>query len=134
MRTYAIYENLDNNFVSVKQGFSWPAFFFGWMWMLTKRLWKEAAIYIGIFFFIVVLLDDIPSLLAIIIYAFCGFIGNELVEKNLRQRGYKKVGEVKTSSMFLHFFVYLFLYGWLMLELFPEFLLILFLVSFLIRF
>jgi hypothetical protein len=36
------YINPDHGFVRVKTGFSWPAFFLGGLWAITKGLWLPA--------------------------------------------------------------------------------------------
>ena len=46
MRTYKIYRK-DAEVVAVKDGFSYPGFFFTWIWALVKRLWT-----VGLFFFL----------------------------------------------------------------------------------
>lgn len=101
---------------SVKQGFSWPAFLFTWIWAFVKKLNKLGCIYL---FIVIVLriidnlpyfkkLDDLNTLnslthneiimkfslaclLLIINFIFilyCGFTGNSFREKNLISRGY----------------------------------------------
>ena len=46
MKTFKVYSHPIQGFKAVKVGFSWPAFFFGDLWMLVKRLWGLAAIWI----------------------------------------------------------------------------------------
>jgi hypothetical protein len=46
MMTYMIYRN-DVDVVAVKDGFSYPGFFFTWIWAFVKKLWG-----VGIFFFL----------------------------------------------------------------------------------
>ncbi|MBS1174130.1 MAG: hypothetical protein H6R05_261 [Burkholderiaceae bacterium] len=45
MKKYQIYQHSVLGVEAVKVGFSWPAFFFNWVWMLFKRLWSFAAIW-----------------------------------------------------------------------------------------
>ncbi|MEG6508062.1 DUF2628 domain-containing protein [Methyloligella sp. 2.7D] len=33
----------------VKEGFSWPAFFFSWIWLIYHRMWIELACFIVVF-------------------------------------------------------------------------------------
>jgi len=43
---FTVYKNQINGYTdAVKQGFSWPALFFGPFWMLVKRLWGMAILW-----------------------------------------------------------------------------------------
>jgi hypothetical protein len=44
MHEYAIYENQFEQTEAVKQGWSWPAFFFSWIWALVKKMNKIAVV------------------------------------------------------------------------------------------
>jgi hypothetical protein len=39
MKLYTIYVNSQGDHKAVKQGWSWPAFLFTWMWAITKNIW-----------------------------------------------------------------------------------------------
>src|SRR6266478_7831257 len=39
MRVYQIFKHPEKGAQAVKRGFSWPGFFFSWIWALTRRLW-----------------------------------------------------------------------------------------------
>ncbi|MDP9140766.1 MAG: hypothetical protein M3O62_08260 [Pseudomonadota bacterium] len=41
MRTFQTYRHPTQGFAAVKVGFSWPAFFFGGLWMLACSLWGK---------------------------------------------------------------------------------------------
>lgn len=41
MRTFDVYRHASDGHEAVKQGFSWPAFFFTWIWALLKKLWGQ---------------------------------------------------------------------------------------------
>jgi len=45
VKTFNIYHHPIHGYEAVKVGFSWPAFFFAFIWMLLKRLWLHAAVY-----------------------------------------------------------------------------------------
>ena len=64
MKSFNAYRHPTRGFEAVKVGFSWPAFFFGLAWMLVKRLWKFAGLWL-------------------VAYAACSLIGG--VAKNLLQ-------------------------------------------------
>ena len=42
MRTFDIFSNGNGKHTAVKQGWSWPAFFFSWLWSLFSGLWIAA--------------------------------------------------------------------------------------------
>ena len=42
MKTFNVYKHPTQGIEAVKVGFSWPAFFFGIIWMLVKKLWGLA--------------------------------------------------------------------------------------------
>ena len=43
MRHYRIFARSEKQIEAVKIGWSWPAFFFSFCWMLIKKLWWRAA-------------------------------------------------------------------------------------------
>jgi hypothetical protein len=63
------------------EGFSWPAFFFGVIWLAFKGMW----IHFLISFLIIIF---ISSLLVIPIWIFYAFMGNELHKQFLLRKGY----------------------------------------------
>ena len=38
-QTYKVYYHRTGGYRAVKQGFSWSAFFFTWLWAFVKKLW-----------------------------------------------------------------------------------------------
>jgi len=64
MKSFNAYCHPMRGFEAVKVGFSWPALFFGFFWMLVKRLWKFAGLWL-------------------VAYAACSLLGG--VAKNLLQ-------------------------------------------------
>ena len=39
MKQYNIYANPQGNYEAVKKGWSWPAFFFIFLWAMVKKMW-----------------------------------------------------------------------------------------------
>ena len=39
MKTYKIFKNPTGQYEAVKQGWSWPAFFFAGIWACVKKMW-----------------------------------------------------------------------------------------------
>lgn len=106
MKTFNIYKHPVQGVEAVKVGFSWPAFFFGFIWMLIKKLWLLAIVWFGL----TMVLSFIENLIVIrqpadsqvfsyALLAICyialwllpGFKGNAWRESNLLKRGYQKI-------------------------------------------
>lgn len=85
---YNVLQASTGKYVAVKQGFSWPAFFFGIIWLLLKRLWPIAAIGILVAFLVAASMniDRSFALLTIISLAWrivLGINGNAWLESDL---------------------------------------------------
>ena len=85
MKTYEVFEKYGQT-VAVKQGFSWPAFFFWWIWPFTKGLILPGIIAIVLFFCWPVL---------VIIY---GMKGNKWWANRLVKNGFVLVGTVQARN------------------------------------
>ncbi len=40
-KTYKVFTSLQGDRKTIKQGWSWPSFFFPGVWFLFKKMWKE---------------------------------------------------------------------------------------------
>lgn len=121
MKNYNIYKHPNGKIEAVKQGWSWPAFFFGWIWALIKQLWMVAVLIIAyaIISSIVIqlmtpsydyyeyggedlsqafLLQSISLLIQLGIAIFLGVKGNSLREANLIKRGYECIGNINAVN------------------------------------
>lgn len=84
----------------VKEGFSWPGFFFGVVWALWHRLWIEAAALLALFIAAGVAFDaagigePFDSTVMFAIALLIGFNGNDWRRQSLRRRGYQEAGVV----------------------------------------
>ena len=58
MKAFAVYQHPTHGFEAVKRGFSWPAFFFGVIWMLIKKLWLLAISWLGLYVVLVLVEAD----------------------------------------------------------------------------
>ncbi len=89
----------------VKEGFSWPAFFFTGIWLLWHRLWIEFilfAVVLGGAEFVVQSMnwpDGLSSLLSLAVALFLGFEGNDIRRWNLERRGFAEVAEVAAPDL-----------------------------------
>ncbi len=100
MKQYNIYEYPHNRFEAVKNGWSWPAFIFGFIWTMAKRMWwLSAAVMLGLVAiggFTGVFLDcendptfcRVLDLVGLVLGVIFGFYGNKWREKNLQSRGF----------------------------------------------
>ena len=103
MKEFNIYQHPTGKQEAVKQGWSWPGFFFGPIWALVKKLWGLGA---GLLVAVIVLsifpsdsdLGALASLVILAIYIVCGAKGNKWRESNLASRGYDHVDTVSASN------------------------------------
>ena len=98
MRQYKIFEHPTGKIEAVKQGWSWPAFLFGWMWALVKKMWGVAggivacAISTGFLLeggFEVSTADGLNLLIAFALAIVFGLYGNQWCQNHLHARGYE---------------------------------------------
>jgi hypothetical protein len=114
MKTFRVYSHPTHGHEAVKEGFSWPAFFFGFFWMMVKRLWGLA----GLWFFAYVSLAVIqivtdaaqsePGAQALVylvlvagyfaLWLVPGIKGNSWRLTDLAKRGYELLGEVHAET------------------------------------
>lgn len=82
----------------VKDGFSWPAFFFSAIWLVAKRLWLALALYVLAILALSAAasateFSGAPLLLAILgLNLFLGFEANDINRRALLRRGYAEEG------------------------------------------
>lgn len=105
MKAFNIYKHPTQGIEAVKVGFSWPALFFGVIWMLVKKLWGRAGAWFAMYLALV-LIEKIADqsgrggaqafaylLLAAGYFALWlipAFKGNKWREENLTNRGYEQ--------------------------------------------
>ena len=90
MKEYKIYEHLDGKTEAVKQGWSWPGFFLLFFWAFYKRLWWIGLLLLSISVSLVFLRQPSVHLVGgIILRVLIGFLGNQLREKDLIERGFE---------------------------------------------
>ena len=95
MKHYKIFEHPAGNIEAVKLGWSWPAFFFGFLWALAKRMWGLGGCLFAAFFFaesfdasVHEALDGLITAAALVLAFIFGLNGNRWRENNLQSRGY----------------------------------------------
>jgi hypothetical protein len=110
MRSFNLYKHPKLEIVeAVKVGFSWPAFFFNFFWMLIKSLWVQASVYL----IACILLsnldkvaqkansDFLDTMMLIFIPAAMfipGIMGNKWREKKMQKQGYEFLKTIQAKS------------------------------------
>ena len=107
MKQYKVFKHPSGTSEAVKQGWSWPAFFFSFIWAMVKKIWGlGVGVLIGtlVFGFIVGAAgggeggDALINIVAIIVNVIFGMNGNSWREKNLISRGYEQVDTVTAAN------------------------------------
>lgn len=113
MKTFNVYKHPTLGIEAVKVGFSWPAFFFGIIWMLVKKLWGLAGIWFAAYI-VLSLIETVTdqsaeggaqTLVYLILAAgyftlwlVPAFKGNKWREENLSKRGYEQLATVQAET------------------------------------
>lgn len=108
MTTFTVYKHPVFGYEVVKDGFSWPAFFFGWIWALVKRLWVTGVL---LLVFVQPLIafgvwalgtsDQGPFIGLVIVIAIptvIGFFGNSWRRSSLQKRGFTRLRQIQAPS------------------------------------
>jgi hypothetical protein len=107
MKQYKIFMHPSGKSESVKQGWSWPAFFFICFWAMVKKMWGfGVGILISMFVFglIIGFLDigdvgnGLINIISLIISIIFGVNGNSWREENLLSRGFEQVDTVTAAN------------------------------------
>jgi hypothetical protein len=113
MRQFRVFRHPTLGLQAVKVGVSWPAFFFTFFWMLAKRLWGWAGLWVGIAITLSIfeqVADASPEGGAQVIVYFVAaagsfafalvplFKGNRWRETNLQSRGYGLVATTEAAT------------------------------------
>ena len=97
MKQFAIHQHPALGYEVVKNGWSWPAFFFTWLWALVKRLWI-----VGVIILLAgMALSSLPEIWLVgevIISIVMGVNGNKLRVNRLRDSGYEQVAAVAAKT------------------------------------
>lgn len=98
MNTYAIYGNSqqkDNNFIIVKQGFSFAAAFFSTLWAIYHKMWSVIILSI-VLHMLLGLLPINPLITIILIF---GFFAADIQEYYLRNNKYQLIDIIIAPSL-----------------------------------
>ena len=109
MKVYKVYKHPSLGAEAVKVGFSWPAAFLIVIWMLAKKLWTLAGLWVLAYIILAIVQDSAlksHSTGAILIILaghlalglIPAFKGNEWRIKNLTKRGYEFLDSVQAET------------------------------------
>ena len=113
MKTFEVYKHPTLGSQSVKIGFNWPAFFFGFFWMLLSKLWGKAGLWFVMYVIfslieaaadnstgervqVIIHLSSFIAYLAL--WLIPGFKGNKWRSSNLKSRGFELVTTVEAET------------------------------------
>ena len=96
MKTYQIYKNLQGEVAVIKVGWSWPAFFFSWIWALTKKLWILALSSLIFILFIYYITNKSPILFVALLF---GVYGNVMWKNHVLKNGYSLISTVQAEDV-----------------------------------
>lgn len=100
MKQFKIYVQPRGACEAVKEGWSWPAFLFGFLWALIKKLWKLALGLFAVSFAIGYIgaaaggnieraIEGVMGFGGMLMAIVFGIFGNAWREDNLRSRGFE---------------------------------------------
>lgn len=112
MKTFKVYKHPTQGFDAVKTGFSWPALFFGIIWMLAKKIWVLAGLWFGAYVILLIvtgasnqnmstdqaIVTLIAGLAYWVLWLIPPFNGNRWREENLSKRSYELLGTVQAET------------------------------------
>lgn len=107
MKQYRILKHPAGTIEAVKQGWSWPALFFTFIWAFVKRMWMLGGAVLALAFLVSIVLesiadpatvDGLSNVIGIVVSIVFGLRGNIWRENNLLSRGFEHVDTVLASN------------------------------------
>jgi hypothetical protein len=109
VKTFDVYEHSIHGARAVKQGISWPAFFFCWIWAMVKKMWGIGFVLLGLlvvfvsmeeFFYYYANMGGVYFMWAmqLAVFLFAGAKGNDWRRSYLRKRGFQYIGSVEATN------------------------------------
>ena len=107
MKQYKVYKHPSGSTEAVKQGWSWPGFFFIFFWSMVKKMWG-LSVGVLVAFIVLGLItsaagsgtsgDALIKVVGIIVSIIFGVKGNSWREKKLASRGFEQVDTVSAAN------------------------------------
>jgi hypothetical protein len=98
MKTYEIYTSPIGGIEAVKKGWSWPGFFFSWIWAFVKKLHGLGAGILIVGLILHIASPPLGLVFDIIIGIWLGSSGNDMRAANLKKRGFKFADFISAQS------------------------------------
>ena len=104
MKTFNVFVGPHHRVEAVKEGWSWPGFFFGWIWCFVKGL---PVLGVGLLALTLILnlafpdslaMAGIASAVSIGVAVWLGASGNDLVERKLKNEGFQFATTIQASN------------------------------------
>lgn len=89
----------------VKEGFCWPAFFFGMFWALYHRMWMAAFLIAAFNVALAAVIETVgasdtgATILQLGFQIITGFLADELLRNHLRRQGYSIADIVASETL-----------------------------------
>ena len=112
-KTYKIFSSPLGSNEAVKQGWSWPGFFFNLLWAFVKKMWVLGSSFLAFFIILGVIeggieassgveaaagMSAISSIISLVVSVIFGASGNQWREKNLLSRGFEYKDTVNAEN------------------------------------
>jgi len=105
MRNFALYHHPHRGYEAVKQGFSWPGFWFTWLWAFVKGLYVTGVVLLVAVVLLRVLAETrepglvwLAALGTLVVALGVGFKGNDWRETSLVNRGYQLMDTLQAEN------------------------------------
>ncbi|WP_341890868.1 DUF2628 domain-containing protein [Variovorax sp. YR752] len=107
MKTYKIFKDRLGGVQAIKDGWSWPGFFFGAFWALYHRMWWVGLGFLGVVTLIVFAEDAIGTeaasgvinVFSLIVSVGFGIGGNALRVGQQIRKGYEEIAVVQAANV-----------------------------------
>jgi len=96
MKNYKVYSD-GTKYAAVKQGKSWPGFFFNWIWAFTKGLYLHGGVALAVMILLTMSVPQPAFALLIVACVFCAK-GNKWWETRLLSTGFKEVSTFQAPN------------------------------------
>lgn len=108
-KPFKVFKHPASGYQAVKVGFSWPGLFFSGIWLLLKRLWGHALIFLSItlvFSYIETGFEKEENVFGMVLilwleiglYIIVGVKGNEWYAESLQKREFELIGIVEAET------------------------------------
>jgi hypothetical protein len=105
MKKFRVFEHPDNRLEAVKEGFSFPGFFFTGLWFLWHKMWVPGSIAIIVALGVYIVFPSpfghyfgIADITNFVIEVIVGIFGNEWRSSSLKERGFEIVMTVMAAT------------------------------------